>query len=305
MEKKRNLYVIPTDKPSRLSILNSGKLNFGAEIMSSSNSRPQNLYITNDKEIKDGDYSFYPPFGVSKNIIIDGELVFHIEAKNGKGFFTQRTYQTLDRNKKIILTTDQELIKDCVQAIDDEFLEWFVKNPSCEEVKVEEVYPLTCCIQKEGKTKMNSGCMERNRCMNYKIIIPQEEHPNQIKCYCGHTSYCDCSPLEEPKQFTPEMLVDLKQGLDNAIQKSNPLFPNYKHLNKQETLEEIRKYAELSYYNGDEINAFVNGAKWQAERMYSDEDMKECWNACFQFHKPAGFDSGINFNDFIKQFKKK
>jgi hypothetical protein len=36
---------------------------------------------------------------------------------------------------KIILTTDQDLIKDGVQAIDDEFLEWFVKNPSCEEVE--------------------------------------------------------------------------------------------------------------------------------------------------------------------------
>jgi RNase P/RNase MRP subunit POP5 len=22
---------------------------------------------------------------------------------------------------------------------------------------------------------MNNGCMERNRCLNYKIIIPQEE----------------------------------------------------------------------------------------------------------------------------------
>ena len=38
--------------------------------------------------------------------------------------------------KKIILTTDQDLIKDGVQAIDDEFLEWFVKNPNCEFVEV-------------------------------------------------------------------------------------------------------------------------------------------------------------------------
>ena len=22
----------------------------------------------------------------------------------------------------------------------------------------------------------------------------------QIKCYCGHTTYCDCGPLEELKQ---------------------------------------------------------------------------------------------------------
>jgi hypothetical protein len=30
--------------------------------------------------------------------------------------------------KKIILTTDLDLIKDGVQSIDNEFLEWFVKN---------------------------------------------------------------------------------------------------------------------------------------------------------------------------------
>jgi hypothetical protein len=39
----------------------------------------------------------------------------------------------------IILTTNKLLIKDGVQAIDDEFLEWFVKNPSCEEIEVYKV----------------------------------------------------------------------------------------------------------------------------------------------------------------------
>ena len=52
----KNLHLIPTDKPSRLSILNSGKLNFGAEIMSSSNSKPQHIYITSDEQIKEGDW---------------------------------------------------------------------------------------------------------------------------------------------------------------------------------------------------------------------------------------------------------
>lgn len=35
---------------------------------------------------------------------------------------------------------------------------------------------------------------------------------------------------------------------------------------KQETIEEAKKYAELSYY-GDEIDAFVNGAKWQIDKQ--------------------------------------
>lgn len=37
---------------------------------------------------------------------------------------------------KVILTTNDLLIKNGVQAIDDEFLEWFVQNPSCEEIGV-------------------------------------------------------------------------------------------------------------------------------------------------------------------------
>ena len=30
------------------------------------------------------------------------------------------------------------------------------------------------------------------------------EEPKQIKCYCGHTTMCDCSPIDEPKQETLE-----------------------------------------------------------------------------------------------------
>jgi hypothetical protein len=49
------------------------------------------------------------------------------------------TWVSLKYCKKIILTTDDRLVKDGVQPIDDEFLEWFVKNPSCEFVEVEEL----------------------------------------------------------------------------------------------------------------------------------------------------------------------
>ena len=51
------------------------------------------------------------------------------------------------------------------------------------------------------------------------------------------------------------------------------------------------------------IRCYIAGAKWQAERMYSKEDMKACWTACLDFNKPAGFDNGVNFDDFIKQAK--
>ena len=54
--------------------------------------------------------------------------------------------------KKIILTTDQDLIADGVQAIDDEFLEWFVKNPSCENIPI-----IMTTVSKESTYKTNIG----------------------------------------------------------------------------------------------------------------------------------------------------
>jgi hypothetical protein len=90
---------------------------------------------------------------------------------------------------KVILTTNKLLIKDGVQAIDDEFLQWIVKNPSCEEVEINSVI-----ILKESRDETDYPEFDY---YNYEIIIPKEEP--KTKCYCGHTSYCDCGPLE-PKQ---------------------------------------------------------------------------------------------------------
>jgi hypothetical protein len=48
---------------------------------------------------------------------------------------------------------------------------------------------------------------------------------------------------------------------------------------KQETLEEaaerITYHEELSWENTLSKRCFIEGAKWQSERMYSEEDMKQ------------------------------
>jgi hypothetical protein len=72
------------------------------------------------------------------------------------------------------------------------------------------------------------------------------EEPKQIKCYCGHTTYCDCGPLEEPKQETIEQVAEIFKN-DRAA------YGN-----------------DITYEIG-----FVDGTKFQAERMYSEEDMKQ------------------------------
>ena len=41
-----------------------------------------------------------------------------------------------------------------------------------------------------------------------------------------------------------------------------------------------------------------------ADEKYTEEDMKKCWNACYDFNKPAGLDSGINYQDYINSLNK-
>jgi hypothetical protein len=143
----KNLFLLPTDKPSVLiKDFNNKFLLTNGDIQSLRDGYQfKHIYITNDEEIKEGDWvikisSLYKGGGIAqKYSFIDAQfedIIF----------------------KKIILTTDQDLIKDGVQAIDDEFLEWFVNNPSCESVEIQKAY-------KHFTSEL----------YDYKIIIPQED----------------------------------------------------------------------------------------------------------------------------------
>jgi hypothetical protein len=135
--------------------------------------------------------------------------------------------------KKIILTDNKDLIKDGVQAIDDEFLEWFVKNPSCESAMVEEKYR-KCCRNTDGK---NENCIEPINCEGwlskeyerpykttcdkrfegYKIIIPQQEQDKKM--------YSE----EEVLKAQQAILCNIKDALMNEnyiIEYLNNLKPN-------------------------------------------------------------------------------
>jgi hypothetical protein len=135
----KNIHVLPTDNTSRLHLGKSG-LVLCDFVFDKSTINGQHIYITSDEEIKEDDWC-----------IVDGGL-----GRIGIDK-VQTTIRYSVQPKKIILTTDQELIKDGVQAIDDEFLEWYVKNPSCEFVKIEKYF------HEVGDT------------FDYEIIIPQQE----------------------------------------------------------------------------------------------------------------------------------
>ena len=149
----KNIHIIPTDKPSRLFKANQ-KLCFDNVNPSTKCITAQNIYITCDEEIKAGDY-FIESLGLP-----DSYLVHKLskEWKDKESFYR--------RCDKVILTTDSDLIKDGVQAIDDEFLEWFVKDPSCENV---EVMTDAFTVKEMSMLPIGTGNFK------YKIIIPKEE----------------------------------------------------------------------------------------------------------------------------------
>lgn len=236
----KNVHILPTDKPSRLVQRRITK-----EVKISSLNNPQlwnniNIYITSDEEIKEGDYVV-----VSCSEIEIEEVRLVIGYYNEQFLFDDRGQIHIDYCKKIILTTDQDL--DGVQAIDDEFLEWFVKNPSCEFVDTF-IDAMGCAIE---------HC-NANPCINYKIIIPTIQK------------------FIEKHGITEQQLIDgYKQGLDL-------IFENASKIDKQETVEEAAKkhaYIELEIENHIErsecIEDFIAGAKSDAARDYWFKIFKE------------------------------
>lgn len=115
------------------------------------------IYITNDEEIKEGNWFIHSSHGTTTLLKCKSINLKQITDNEGRTCRLEYTY-------KIILTTDQDLIADGVQAIDDEFLEWFVKNPSCEFVEV-----------KKEKIVLGEVSGTTYTDFKYKLIIPKEE----------------------------------------------------------------------------------------------------------------------------------
>lgn len=161
----KNIHLLPTEKPSILGrFIDTNNL-----FLRASNDIPRgenvNIYITSDEEIKEGDWCI--EFTPNNEKITE---LFKCNEEQVLNISTGTDY----KYKKIILTTDQDLIKDGVQEINEEFLEWFVKNPNCEQISVEEVY-----FHGSGYYKASElSEQEREKysfMKEYKIIIPKEE----------------------------------------------------------------------------------------------------------------------------------
>jgi hypothetical protein len=256
----KNIHILPTDKPSRLWTNN---LRRRLELDEFPEQHPTNIakhiYITNSEEIKEGDWfirdgSIHKCFRVHQT---DIEFLTSIDSV----YCGSNTFWRKEFCKKIILTTDGDLIKDGVQAINDDFLEWFVKNPSCEWVDVK--YQYWKEINNIGK-------------YTYQIFIPKEEPKHIIQEVATHLGKTIPATLKHIENFYKELdklkkepkpiyqqIIDIVGGEDR-FRKIAGIKP------KEETLEEAN-WKVL----GTKTDTFYEGAKWQQERMYSEEEVLE------------------------------
>ena len=218
----KNIHILPTENSSRLSYNKDGILELH-RLQWRKNT--QYIYITSDEEIKEGDY--FIGFAVTDKKPYIGCASEYKARKKEKG--------------KIILTTDQDLIKDGVQEIPDEFIEWFIKNPSCEFVRIEQY----------AYSKPNFG--------NYKIIIPKEEPKQEtleeVSRKYGELSYYG----DEVDSFVRGSLFGAKWQEQNSDKKYS----------EEEVINLIKQ--ALTYEPDDKIGALTDGKSYVRENNFN------CW----------------------------
>jgi hypothetical protein len=285
-----------------------------------------NIYITSDEEIRDNDYYLY-----------DYEVL-----KCDKTGTKDVTMAEIC--KKIILTTDPTLIADGVQVIDDDFLEWYVKNSSCEFVSIittivsnsptyktnmgferwrkdpEKIYDMALAIHNIGKTcttKQEEPKKESYICPHTKIQCDDECCVSTEECHITSSLASGIVDCAEPNQGkkphlfceTPEENCTFNYCDENGCQnRKRELVESY----EQETLEE----ATDNVYNefplrSESLNElakenFIKGANWQAQRMYSEEEVERlCMSAYNQATKDGSKAWLGTFEEWFEKVKKK
>jgi hypothetical protein len=107
------------------------------------------------------------------------------------------------------------------------------------------------------------------------------------ECKDCNKSLEDCTCLEDTIELPNQALIEAAENYNDKFQEnagSKPPHIKNKHI----------------------INHFINGAKWQQERSYSEEDLKCAWdssdqNMRFQFSSSAY--KAITFKQWLEKFK--
>ena len=256
--------------------------------------QPQYIYITSDEEIKEEHYYIHVSNDINGVEYKTINYCHKPHRKQDNEWYVDGMYS--NQCKKIILTTDQDLIKDGVQAIDDEFLEWFIKNHSCDYINF-----ISNINEKATK--------------DYEIIIPKEE-PNIVDKF---KEYLEKTPKEQVQKDWDESCKQV-EGIKGPT--VDDFIEVQRRFNKQETLEEAAKtYCKNKYGEGyypDVEKGIKFGANWQQERSYTLEQISDLF---IPKNKNGYIDDYLNykinlngenpnqlkptFKEWFEQFKKK
>ena len=144
-----------------------------------------------------------------------------------------------------------------------------------------------------------------------------------IKCYCNHTTTCDCGPELDCKDCSQSLedctciedTLDMKQSTKDRILsetseeiKQRVRETANKLVMKQETLEEAAERFVNNTRFKNPKSLFCEGAKWQQERSYSEEELKSAFKVGFSI----GYGSDVyaideknkTCDEWFEQFKK-
>lgn len=135
--------------------------------------QPINLYVVSlTEKIKEGDWayevnSFYPT-GLPR--LLKCKSVWGDEMRVPGGWRRQIKFpQTGLEMAKVVLTTDSKLIDDEVDSVDDEFVDWFIKDQK----NYIELYEDQQCTYCGGRNCDNYYCKDYP---NRKVFIPLLPH---------------------------------------------------------------------------------------------------------------------------------
>lgn len=251
----KNLYILSTEKESRLfyhKTLKKTILTNKIIVRNIDNVFNQHVYITSDEEPKLDEWGV----NIANNVLF-----------KGAGFSSDK--YSKENFKKIILTTDQYLIKDGVQTITDKVLEWFVKNQNCEIIDVESEIK---CYDEHGLCiSMATEVGDYTKLMYY-CIIPEEEL--QKNFYCG----------EE---------VDYGDKCDFQCEGCNDATGvDYGFISKEKPKEELEILeVPISFH--------------KQEKMYTEEDMFEYANYTWEILRCHVSVKRLSPEEWFEQVKKK
>jgi hypothetical protein len=181
----KNLYLLPSPNPSRLYYFGSSpelRLTKYPNLFRVFERSTQHIYIVANGKFSRDQY------------VTDGIEVIKASPKlvDAQGLIDRREW------KKIILTTDGVLINEGVQAIPEEFLEWFIKNPKCGAVVI--IEKSRCCGRCNG---VDDLCYTDMCCDDHHVYGCET-------CYGKRVEYSITIPTILKKVLTEEDIFNQK-----------------------------------------------------------------------------------------------